>query len=405
MLICLLKSIMILFEGKLVVTSNNEEVIIDEDLATNINFCLIVNGYVNKTGELTDKYYQDKDNDVFMVPDDLVEYKTAIVNILNTIYSPQQIKPENARDNNVELKFNEEKFSRKEFQNLWRNINAKTAYVVDFETEELVRKAIAKINLHLHVSKIFFTVSSGTLESIKSKEILRQGEGFKEEKSKLIEVSTSANGNVKYDLVGKIVDETGLTRKTIVQILTRINKPVFDQFKYNPEEFILKISRLINEEKATAIVQHITYNKLDDCFGTEVFTEPTMKGKLGVNAIPANKHLYDYVIFDNSKKEKDFAKELDASEEVSVYVKLPRGFYISTPVGKYNPDWAIAFNKGMVKHVYFVAETKGSMSTLDLREIEDAKIHCAREHFRTISTDTVKYDVVDSYQKLMEIVK
>lgn len=393
-----------LFEDKLIVTANNEEVIIDEDLATNINFSLIMNGYVSNKGELTDKYYLDKDNDSIIVSEDLVEYKTAIVNILDTIYSPQQTKPDNARTNNVELRLNEEKFNREEFQSLWKSINAKTAYVVDFETDELIRKAIDKINVHLHVSKIFFTVSTGTLESIKSKEILQQGEGFKEGNSKLIEVSTSANGNVKYDLVGKVVDETGLTRKTIVEILTGINKAVFDQFKYNPEEFILKISKLINEEKATAIIQHITYNKLDDSFGTEVFTEPTMKGKLGVNAMPANKHLYDYIIFDSSK-EKDFADKLDVSEEVSVYVKLPRGFYISTPVGKYNPDWAIAFNKGMVKHVYFVAETKGSMGTLDLRPIEKAKTDCARKHFKTISTDKVRYDVVDKYEELMKIVK
>jgi type III restriction enzyme len=144
---------------------------------------------------------------------------------------------------------------------------------------------------------------------------------------------------------------------------------------------------------------------LDDSFGTEVFTEPTMKGKLGVNAIPANKHLYDYVIFDSPTVEKPFAEKLDTSEEVSVYVKLPRGFYISTPVGKYNPDWAIAFNKGSVKHVYFVAETKGSMGTLDLREIEGAKIHCAREHFKSISTDKVRYKVVKNYEELMKVVK
>lgn len=394
-----------LFENKVITDANNEEVVIDTDLATNIHFDLIMHGYVNKSGELTDKYYQDKDNEKLVVSEELEEYKTAIVGILDTIYNPQAMKPDNARSNNVELTFNEEKFNRKEFQDLWKNINAKTAYVVDFETDELIQKAIAKIDLHLHVSRIFYTVSSGSLKTIKSKETLMQGEGFKEDKSKLITVSTSANGNVKYDLVGKIVDETGLTRNSIVKILTGIQKAVFEQFKYNPEEFILKASNLINEEKATVIVQHIAYNKLEDSFGTEVFTEPTMKGKLGVNAITANKHLYDYVIFDSPGTERPFAEKLDTSEEVSVYVKLPKGFYISTPVGKYNPDWAIAFNKGMVKHVYFVAETKGSMSTLDLRLIEDAKIHCAREHFKAISTDAVTYDVVDSYQKLMELVK
>lgn len=394
-----------LFEDKVIKNSNNEEVVVDNELATNIHFDLIMHGYLNKSGELTDKYYQDKDNENLIVSEELVEYKTAIVGILDTIYNPQVMKPDNARSNNVELTFNEEKFKRKDFQDLWKQINIKSAYVVDFETEELIQKSITKLDTHLHISKIFYTVSTGALDTIKSKEALLQGEGFKEQGSKNVVVSTSANANVKYDLIGKIVEETGLTRNTIVNILTGIRKDVFDQFKYNPEEFILKCGTLINEEKATAIVQHIAYNRLDATFGTEIFTEPFMKGKLGVNAIPADKHLYDYIIFDSPSIEKPFAEKLDKSEEVSVYVKLPKGFFISTPVGRYNPDWAIAFNKGEVKHVYFVAETKGSMSSLDLRLVEDAKIHCAREHFKTISSDNVRYDVVSSYQELMGLVK
>ncbi len=394
-----------LFEEKVIKIENDEEIVIDNELATNIHFDLIVHGYVNKSGELTEKYYKEKDNESLVLSEELAVYQTAIVGILDTIYNPQALKPDNARSNNVELKFNEEKFNRKEFQSLWRNINAKTAYVVDFETNELIQKAITTIDTKLHVSKIFYNVETGVMDSIKSKESLQQGEAFKEISSKQVVVNTSANANVKYDLIGKIVDETGLTRNSVVKILTGINKVVFDQFKYNPEEFIQKTSNLINEEKATVIVQHITYNKLEECFGTEVFTEPTMKGRLGVNAIPADKHLYDYIIFDSPTIEKPFAEKLDKSEEVSVYVKLPKGFYITTPVGKYNPDWAIAFNKGTVKHIFFVAETKGSMSTLDLRFVEDAKIHCAREHFKAISTDTVKYDVVSNYQELMNIVK
>ena len=137
-----------------------------------------------------------------------------------------------------------------------------------------------------------------------------------------------------------------------------------------------------------------------DWYDTDIFTEPTMKGRLGYNAIEAHKHLYDYILYD-STNERDFAAELDTSKEVAVYVKLPRGFFISTPVGKYNPDWAIAFHEGMVKHIYFVAETKGAMSSMQLRLIEEAKIKCAREHFKVISTETVKYDVVGSYESLM----
>ena len=179
-----------------------------------------------------------------------------------------------------------------------------------------------------------------------------------------------------------------------------IEKAVFDQFKENPEDFIL-IGRLINDEKATVIIQHITYDKLNAVYSTDIFTEPTMKARLGVNAMPASRHLYDHVVYD-SEGEKKFAAALDTSEEVAVYVKLPNGFYINTPVGKYNPDWAIAFHEGAVKHIYFVAETKGSMSSMQLRAVEEAKIHCAREHFRAISSDNVKYDVVDSYESLMD---
>lgn len=206
---------------------------------------------------------------------------------------------------------------------------------------------------------------------------------------------------MKYDLVGKLVEETGLTRRVIVEILAGIEKTVFDQFRENPEEFIIKAGTLINEEKATVIIQHIAYNLLNDRYETDIFTNPTIKGRLGVNAMKTRKHLYDHIVYDSSNEQK-FAEALDTSGEVAVYVKLPDGFYISTPVGRYNPDWAIAFHEGGVKHIYFVAETKGSMSSMQLRLIEESKIHCAREHFKAISSDSVIYDVVDSYQSLLD---
>lgn len=212
-----------------------------------------------------------------------------------------------------------------------------------------------------------------------------------------------ASSNVKYDLVGKLVDETGLTRKAIVEILKGIQKPVFDQFKYNPEEFIIQSANLINDQKATAIIQHITYDAMDEKYSTDIFTEPTIKGKLGVNAMKAKRHLYDHIVYD-STNERDFATELDTNKDVAVYVKLPDGFYINTPVGHYNPDWAIAFYEGTVKHIYFVAETKGSMSSMQLRLIEESKIHCAEEHFKAISGDKIRYGVVKSYQDLMNLV-
>lgn len=176
---------------------------------------------------------------------------------------------------------------------------------------------------------------------------------------------------------------------------------MFDQFKHNPEEFIIKVASLINNEKATAVIEHITYDVMNNKYSTDIFTEPTIKGKLGTNAMKANKHLYDHIVYD-STNEKAFAEKLDTSNDVAVYVKLPDGFYISTPVGRYNPDWAIAFYEGNIKHIYFVAETKGSMSFMQFRLVEEAKILCAREHFKAISGDNMVYDVVDSYTSLME---
>lgn len=240
------------------------------------------------------------------------------------------------------------------------------------------------------------------MNEIQSKESLLEGTSFVKESADTYTAARRihASNSVKYDLVGKLVAETGLTRKAVVAILTGIEKSVFDQFKDNPEEFIIKASDLINDEKATAIIQHITYNMLDERYDTDIFTEPTIKGKLGVNVMKAQRHLYDHIVYD-STNERNFAADLDINNDVAVYVKLPDSFYIATPVGRYNPDWAIAFYEGTVKHIYFVAETKGSMQSMQLRQIEESKIHCAKEHFKAISNGSVIYDVVDSYQTLL----
>ncbi len=390
-----------LFVGKVIKDEQGNEQVIDRDTATAIHFDLISAGYIDRKGALTDKYYQDKANGAVTVAEEVADSADSVIAIIDSIYDARAMQPENARSNNVELQVNEDKLAMPEFKALWSKINARSVYVVDFDTDELVKKAIDALDRKLRVSKIFFQVVSGEMDSIKSKEALASGEAFTKDKSASYNVDIAANANVKYDLVGKLVDETGLTRKAIIAILQGIQPVIFNQFKDNPEEFIVKAAALINEEKATAIIEHITYDMLDDRYGTDIFTDPTIKGKLGVNAMKAQKHLYDHIVYD-STGERDFATELDTNTDVAVYAKLPDGFYISTPVGKYNPDWAIAFYEGTVKHIYFVAETKGSMSSMQLRLIEQSKIHCAREHFKAISNGNVVYDVVDSYRSLLD---
>ena len=390
-----------LFVDKLVKDDQGNEFLITSDVASAIHFDLIVNGYINKLGELTDKYYEDKANGEIKIAEEAKDIASGVIEIIDSIYDSKAMQPENARSNNVELQVDDEKLNSKEFKALWSKINAKSVYVVDFDTDELIRKSIASLDSKLRVAKIYFKVETGAMDSINSKEDLIAGASFVKEESGSYGVSVAANSNVKYDLIGKLVDETGLTRKAIIAILQGIQPYVFNQFKDNPEEFITKAAQLINDQKATAIIEHITYDVLDEHYGTDIFTDPTIKGKLGINAMKAKKHLYDHIVYDSSN-ERDFATDLDTNADVAVYVKLPDGFYISTPVGHYNPDWAIAFYEGSVKHIYFVAETKGSMNSMQLRLIEESKIHCAREHFKAISNGNVVYDVVDSYTSLME---
>lgn len=392
-----------LFIGKVLKDTNGNEQVVDIDTGRAIYFDLIINGYIDKKGVLTDKYYDDKANGELKVAEEVADSAASVIEIIDSIYDSRTIQPENARSNNVELEIDESKLAMPEFKALWGKINSKSVYVVDFDTDELVRKSIDALDRKLRVSKIYFKVETGAMEQIESKVDLEIGSSFAKEQSATYESSKAVSSNVKYDLIGKLVDETGLTRKAVIQILQGIQPTTFSQFKNNPEEFIIKAAVLINDEKATAIIEHITYNVIDDKYGTDVFTDPTIRGRLGVNAMKAKKHLYNHIVYDSSN-EQAFATELDTNTNVAVYVKLPDGFYISTLVGHYNPDWAIAFYEGTVKHIYFVAETKGSMNSMQLRLVEDSKIHCAREHFKAISNGEVVYDVVDSYKELLDIV-
>lgn len=392
-----------LFKGKVLRDTSGNEQVVDDALAQAICYDLIINGYVDRKGALTDKFFEDKANNQVKIAEEAADCTDSVLEILDSVYNDRAMKPENARSNNVELQVDPDKLAMPEFKALWSRINSKSAYVVDFDTQELIQKAIQSLDKDLRVSKIYFRVESGSMEEVKSKESLLDGSSFSKKKSELYsqDKQVRANSAVKYDLVGKLVEETSLTRKAVIAILTGIQPVVFNQFQENPEEFIIKAASLINDQKATAIIQHITYHVLDDRYDTDVFTEPTLKGRLGTNAMKADKHLYDHILYD-STNERDFANDLEIKSEVAVYVKLPDGFYISTPVGRYNPDWAIAFYEGKVKHIYFVAETKGSMRSMQLRDIEKAKIHCAREHFKAISSGDVVYDVIDGYQALLD---
>ena len=392
------------FLNIVVKNARGEELLIDENLANTLHRSFIINMYVDDNDNLTEKYYKDLETGKVKLPEDVKDFKEGVIQLVGKIFS-EGATPlvENSRAENIKKLEVNENFKKKEFQELWNKINVKTAYYVDFDTEELIKNCIIALDRDLRVSDITYQVKAGEMESISSKEELEKGEAFKVKETAMDKDYSAVTTTIRYDLVGKLVDETKLTRKAIVNILKGIRPLTFYLFRKSPEEFILKASRIINEQKAAMIIQHITYNTIDEVFDANIFTENSLTGTIGKNAWEVKKHIYDYVVTD-SDVEKKFAQELDSSSEVCVYAKLPRGFFIPTPVGNYNPDWAIVFNEGKVRHIYFIAETKGKLESLKfgIRGIEEAKIHCAREHFKKISNSTVKYDVVDSYEILMD---
>ena len=393
-----------LFENQTLVSEDGRALKINRQIANAIYDDLLLNGYV-KQGQMTEKYYAEKESGTLHVAEEVAEYGVAsVAKIISTVFDAKQMQPENANGNNVEAVLDEEKLHKQEFQELWRRINHKSFYTVAFDSQELIDQAVQTLNAKLDVTRVNINLEYGEQrDALDSKEQLEYGDAFRKTHSDRETAEHAPLGSVRYDLLGKLVEQTDLTRATIAKILQGMDPDKFAMFKINPEEFILKVGKIINDQKATQIIEHIAYNKLDASYDTDVFTGTTLRGKLGINAMEANHSLYSHIIYD-SQSEATFAKELEVSKEVAVYVKLPSSFFISTPVGKYNPDWAIAFNEQEVKHVYFVAETKGNISSMELRGVEQAKIECARAHFKAISNDSVVYDVVDNYSRLMDIV-
>lgn len=396
-----------LFEGLLVTNARGEQKELDALESCFLFAALAGNGYVNKQGQLTQKYHDDKKQLKLDFGEDYNEYKADIEKRLDAVFNPDSVKPENARQTK-EAHFDQKKFSSKQFQDMWKKINQQTYYTVDFKTDELIEKAVAALDHHLVVSEIRIEVVEGTLgDEIKNKEKLQQGEAMKISGTHTQNVRELIGSRVKYDLIGKLVENTGLTRRAIVTILQKISPRTFLQFQCNPEEFIIKAGNIINECKAIAVIEHVKYHKLNQEFDSDIFSASALKGRLGVNAMESHKSLYDLVVVDSKGIEMDFANQLEFRSEVAVYTKLPNGFYINTPVGHYNPDWAVVFHEGSdIKHIYFVAETKGydKDSLKDYRRAESVKIECASRHFAAISDSHVTYDVVKNYDELWDII-
>lgn len=393
-----------LFINRQIKDTDGNEITINEELANDIIYNLRHHNYIDKTTKkLTEKFEEDKKNNSLEIDEEYNKYLPAIVEILNKVYTEDSYKIENEKKNNVRAELKDDKLEMKEFNELWDNINSKSYYQVDLDQKEIIANAIHVLNERLDIAKIYLKIEEGTQKNKNTKEEFENGNAFVQENSTSYrpEYRIQPNKNVKYDFIGRIGKNTGLTRKEVGMILSGLKLEKLEMIKYNPEDFILKSSQLIQEAIAKPFVEHITYYKDTKKYSKEDIFQNNLSGILDVNAIATSKNIYDYLVYD-SEVEKKFAEEVEKATEVAVYTKLPANFKVRTPLGDYNPDWAIAFNKDSVKHIYFVAETKGSLSDLEFRKTESAKIKCAEKHFKVISNDKVKYDVVTTYSDLLQ---
>jgi type III restriction enzyme len=360
------------------------------------------NGYITKQGEVTDAYRNDAaSGSLAPLDEELAPLAENIHKLVQAIFDPSILKEIAGNGHETKVKDNPLNENWKDFKELWERINKKYAYTVEFDSAELIEKSVVAINSELRVARLSYTLTKG--EQI--------GTDFNVEHTETKKLNRAQGSFAEYDLIGKIAEGTTLTRRTVTAILSGIKREKLWLFRENPEEFITKVAGIINRQKASVVVEHITYTpSAEEPYSQDIFNMSRASDEYA-KAFKAKHAIQDYVFTDGTavdSVERKFVQDLDVADEVIVYAKLPRGprgFYIPTPVGNYSPDWAISFKKGSVKHIFFIAETKGTMDSLELRPIEQAKITCAKKLFNEISTSGVKYHDVDSYQSLLEVME
>ncbi len=383
------------FEGKTITVDGQPHVVTDRE-ASRIMVWLEDNEYIDDAGNITPKYHADVAAEA-LAPygNQLAPMAEGLTLLINSIFDPNLLKDMTADGSKTKLpepRLNAN-FAKPEFQALWNAINHQYVYTVSYDTAELVKNAILHLNTdELQVRTLRYIKIEGQQDA---QEVTEFG-NTKSTSNELTDVSTSS---VRYDLIGQVAKGANITRRTAAKILQGLRPAKLALFRNNPEEFIRKVVQIIREQKATMIVDHIHYHLTDGKYDSNIFTAASRADF--DKAVETSKHITDYVVSD-SKGERDFAHDLDEAKEVVVYAKLPRTFQIPTPVGNHAPDWAIAMQKGGVKHIFFIAETKGSLQSMQINAIENAKIDCCTQLFNEISTDHIKYHKVTCYQDLID---
>lgn len=387
-----------------------EKTQISKEQSHSIYRWLLKNDYIDDNDNVTDKFKEDLSKDsVESLPIELIPYKESIINLVSKVGTKGEIDIENGNKPVINNSLNSN-FKTKEFQELWNNINHKYSYRVSFDSNELIENCINSIKANLtSVTRLKYNVVTGQQNNQITKMDLDNKNSFSQERSGSYSenIDASHSTSAKYDLIYNIAKKTNLIRKTVSKILIG-TKETLRFFRENPEEYINKVSELINQQKASVIVNHISYYPMEDRFESDIFNE-SHKDFDSNKVFESKKAIQDYVFVDGNAKngnsiEMNFAKQLEAQKDVKVYAKLPSKFYIPTPMGKYTPDWAIVFENDKSREIYFIAETKGSLDSLELRAVEQGKINCAKSLYNKEGSK-LHYEQVTKFDDLYNSIK
>lgn len=383
-------------------TVNESPVFLDESDSARLYDYFVDKGYVKeevvnkKTKEIAarveDKLKLDLRDNRVSIPEEFDYIKMPVLKVLKRI-SGNFMNIKN-RDDARKVNFKKEFFIHNEdFKNLWDRIKYKTTYSVQVDTDKLVERCANKIYDEVTIGKGRFVTRRIKL-AITEGGVLQDEDTPRESVRVIDEVVSSLP-----DIVTYLQNETGLTRKSIINILMQSKR--LDAFKKNPQAFIESVIDIIRNEMRLMLVDGIKYQRIDDdMWCQELFENSELKGYLNTNLLESNKSPYDYVIYD-SIVELNMAKRLESSENVKVFAKLPSWFKIETPLGAYNPDWALVWDDGEDQKLYFIVETKGGLFDDAITQTERKKIDCGRKHFAALETG-VEFRTTDTFEKLQE---
>ena len=266
-----------------------------------------------------------------------------------------------------------------EFKALWDRIKHKTTYRVQFDNEKLLADCAQALRDSPPISKTRVNIRKADLT-------IGRGGVSAAETVTALGITLDERDIVLPDLLTDLQDKTQLTRRSLVRILNDSGR--LNDFSRNPQQFIELTTEVINRSKRLALVDGIKYQRLgDECYyAQELFEQEELTGYLK-NMLAVKKSVYEHVVYDSTGVERTFAEQLEKNESVKVYAKLPGWFKVPTPLGSYNPDWAVLIEKDGTERLYFVVETKGSLFIDDLRDKESAKIECGKAHFEALRVD------------------